>query len=117
MVLKQLGAGPELFHCHVTLALEAFMNWAVTLVGVGGAGVVQGYKITEKVARVSTVSEKYWLLLTCHCFENWVESGPASHCVYSLCIFAQSYAYTYIHNYIILWWTKFHAYRVKCTCT
>ena len=38
VVLKQLGAGPELVHCHVTLRLEAFMTSTVTLVGVGGAG-------------------------------------------------------------------------------
>ena len=38
VVLKQLGAGPELVHCHVTLTLEAFISQAVTLVGVGGAG-------------------------------------------------------------------------------
>ena len=41
VVLKQLGAGPELFHCHVTLTLDIFMNQAVKLVGVGGAGAVQ----------------------------------------------------------------------------
>ena len=41
MVLKQLGAGPELVHCHVTLTLEAFMGRAVMLVGVGGAGVIK----------------------------------------------------------------------------
>ena len=40
VVLKQLGAGPELFQCHATLTLETFMSRAVTLVGVGGAGVV-----------------------------------------------------------------------------
>ena len=38
VVLKQLGAGPELVHCHATLTLEAFMTSTVTLVGVGGAG-------------------------------------------------------------------------------
>ena len=26
VVLKQLGAGPELVYCHVTLTLEAFIN-------------------------------------------------------------------------------------------
>ena len=40
VVLKQLGTGPELVHCHDTLALEAVMTSAVTQVGVGGAGVV-----------------------------------------------------------------------------
>ena len=39
--LKQLGAWPDLVHCHVTLTVEGLENWAVTLVGVGGAGVVQ----------------------------------------------------------------------------
>ena len=39
MVLKQLGPGPELVHCHATLTLEAFLTSAVTSVGVGGAGV------------------------------------------------------------------------------
>ena len=46
MVLKQLGAGPELVHCHATLKLDALMTSAVTLVGVGGSGggtVVQNY--------------------------------------------------------------------------
>ena len=45
VVLKQLGAGPELPHCHDTLTLDALMTSAVTLVGVGGAEVVQRYKI------------------------------------------------------------------------
>ena len=40
VVLKQLGAGSKLFHCHATLALEVFMTSAVTSVGVGGAAVV-----------------------------------------------------------------------------
>ena len=40
VVLKQLGAGPELVHCHATLMLEKFMTSAVTSVGVGGAGAV-----------------------------------------------------------------------------
>ena len=39
--MKQLGAGPELFHCHATLTLEALMSRAVTPVGVGGVGVIQ----------------------------------------------------------------------------
>ena len=26
VVLKQLGAGPELVHCHVTLTVEILMN-------------------------------------------------------------------------------------------
>ena len=37
-MLKQLGAEPELDHCHATLTLEAFMTSTVTLAGVGGAG-------------------------------------------------------------------------------
>ena len=37
VVLKQLGAEPELVHCHATLTLEALVNQAVTSVGVGGA--------------------------------------------------------------------------------
>ena len=41
VVLKQLGAGPELAHCHATLTLEALTNQAVTSEGVGGAGVIQ----------------------------------------------------------------------------
>ena len=41
VVLKQLGAEPELVHCHTTLTLEALMNQAVTSEGVGGAGVIQ----------------------------------------------------------------------------
>ena len=41
MVLKQLGAEPELVHCHVTMTLDAFLSQAVTLVGVGGAGIKQ----------------------------------------------------------------------------
>ena len=48
VVLKQLGAGPELVHCHATLTLEALLNRAVTLVGVGGAEVVQCYSICMK---------------------------------------------------------------------
>ena len=44
VVLKQLGDGPKLVHCHVTLTLDILMNQAVTLVGVGGAGVVQWSK-------------------------------------------------------------------------
>ena len=48
VVLKQSGAGPELFHRHVTLTVEVLAYQAVTPVGVGGAGVVQWYKITEK---------------------------------------------------------------------
>ena len=52
VVLKQLGAGPELVHCHATLTLEAFMTSAVTPMGVGGAGVVYCSK---------TVSEGNWL--------------------------------------------------------
>ena len=43
VVLKQLGAGPELVHCHAILTLEAFMSQAVTLVGVGGAGGDKNY--------------------------------------------------------------------------
>ena len=39
VVLKQLGAGPDLAHCHTILILEALMTSAVTSVGVGGAGV------------------------------------------------------------------------------
>ena len=39
VVLKQSGAGPELVHRHAALTLEAFVNRAVTPVGVGGAGV------------------------------------------------------------------------------
>ena len=46
MVLKQLGAGPELLHCHTTLTLEAFMTSTVTLVGVGGAG---GDKVLQTI--------------------------------------------------------------------
>ena len=38
VVLKQLGAEPELVHCHDTLTLEALMSRKVTSVGVGGAG-------------------------------------------------------------------------------
>ena len=41
MGLKQLGTGPELFHCHITLTLEAFVYRVVTSVGVGGAGGVK----------------------------------------------------------------------------
>ena len=37
VVLKQLGAGPELVHCHVTLTVEVLVDLAVTSVGVGGA--------------------------------------------------------------------------------
>ena len=40
MVLKQLGAGPELVHCHATLTLGAFMTSALTSMGVGEAGAV-----------------------------------------------------------------------------
>ena len=49
VVLKQLGAGPELFQCHVTLMLEALVNLAVTVVGVGGAGVIQSVVILSVV--------------------------------------------------------------------
>ena len=45
MVLKQLGPGPELVHCHATLTLEAFMTSAVTSVGVGGAGQYRGKQV------------------------------------------------------------------------
>ena len=48
VVLKQLGAEPELVHCHATLTLEAFMTSAVTLVGVGGAGGDTTIKTTIK---------------------------------------------------------------------
>ena len=52
MELKQLGAGPDLVHCHVTLTVEGLVNGAVTLVGVGGAGVhgtvVQSYNYYTK---------------------------------------------------------------------
>ena len=48
MVLKQSGAGPELVHCHVTLRLEAFIKWAMTSVGVGGAGIVVNYFISMR---------------------------------------------------------------------
>ena len=41
VVLKQLGTGSELVHCHAILTLEVFLSQIVTLVGVGGAGVVQ----------------------------------------------------------------------------
>ena len=40
VVLKQLGAGLELVHRHVTLTVEVLVNSTVTSVGVGGAGVV-----------------------------------------------------------------------------
>ena len=43
VVLKQLGAGLELVHCHVILILDEFMNSAVITVGVGGAEVVVKY--------------------------------------------------------------------------
>ena len=44
-MLKQLGARPELVHCHATLTtLEALMTLVVTAVGVGGAEVVQYYE-------------------------------------------------------------------------
>ena len=46
VVLKQLGAGPELVHCHATLTIEAFMRLAVTSVGVGGAEVRQQAEYT-----------------------------------------------------------------------
>ena len=45
VVLKQLGAGPELVHRHVTLTVKVLVNQAVMLVGVGGARVVQWYKL------------------------------------------------------------------------
>ena len=45
VVLKQLGAGPELVHCHFTLTLEAYMSRTVTLVGVGGDGGIKNYSI------------------------------------------------------------------------
>ena len=41
MVLKQLGAGPEVVHCQATLTLEALNGRAVMLVGAGGAGVIK----------------------------------------------------------------------------
>ena len=43
VVLKQLGAGPELLHCHATLTLDAFTISAVTIVAVGGAEVTNKY--------------------------------------------------------------------------
>ena len=56
VVSKQLGAGPELVHCQVILILDEFMNSAVIPVGVGGAGVVQWYKLlARKVACFSTI--------------------------------------------------------------
>ena len=45
VVLKQFGAGPELVHCHVILTLEVLVNQAVMSVGMGGAAVVQWYKL------------------------------------------------------------------------
>ena len=52
VVLKQLGAGPELVHCHATLTLEAFMTSAVTLVGVGGAGGDKALQTTVNCIKV-----------------------------------------------------------------
>ena len=52
VVLKQLGAGPELVHCHAILTLEAFLTSAVTPVGVGGAGIIYcitNYKANYKI--------------------------------------------------------------------
>ena len=49
----QLEAEPELVHCHVTLTVDALMIGAVTSVGVGGAGVVQTYKIITAVKKVT----------------------------------------------------------------
>ena len=62
VVLKQLGAGPELVHRHATQTLEAFMASAVTPVGVGGAGVVQRYKQVNKQL-VSSIHTYIYLLL------------------------------------------------------
>ena len=56
VVLKQLGAGRELVHCHVTLTLEAFMTSAVTPVGVGGAGV-------GMVLQTTVIVELYYCLV------------------------------------------------------
>ena len=41
VVLKQLGAGPELFHCHVTLILETLIFKIFISMGVGGTKVTE----------------------------------------------------------------------------
>ena len=56
VVLKQLGAEPELVHCHATLTLEALMTSAVTLVGVRGAGV-------GMVLQTTVIVELYYCLV------------------------------------------------------
>ena len=61
MVLKQLGAGPELGHCHATLTIEAFVSQAVTSVGVGGTEVV--YSIICSNVNYSKVKYNIYLLL------------------------------------------------------
>ena len=61
MVLKQLGAGPELVHCHVTLTLEAFVTCTLMLMGVGGAGRI-GYKCSTVYIVVKQV-QQYLLLV------------------------------------------------------
>ena len=43
VVLKQLGAGPDLVHCHDTLTPEAFMTSTGT--PVGGAGQYGGIQV------------------------------------------------------------------------
>ena len=37
--------GIEVVHCHATLILETFATRAVTSIGVGGAEVVESYKV------------------------------------------------------------------------
>jgi len=52
VVLKQLGAGPDLVHCQATLTLEPFISQAVTLVGVGGAGGDKALQTTVNCMKV-----------------------------------------------------------------
>ena len=67
VVLKQLGAGPDLVHCQATLTLEAFISQAVTLVGVGGAGgdtvlqtTVNGMKVYITCTNLLLVEKPFW---------------------------------------------------------
>ena len=63
MVLKQLGARPDLSHCHATQKLDALMASAVTPVGVGGAEVVQKYEFINNCYTKGYITNAYLLLV------------------------------------------------------
>ena len=57
VVLKQLGAEPELAHRHATLTLKALTNQVVTSIGVGGAEVIQLQSVASKLYKKSYIHD------------------------------------------------------------